>query len=112
FPIIEDAAHAVDSKIDNQYCGSFGKVGIYSFDSIKNIAAGEAGGLTATDESMMERAKKLRYCGIGKSGHDQMKEKPHWWEYDISEVFPKMMPNDLNAAVALAQLNNLEALQQ
>src|SRR5512140_2002038 len=28
-PVIEDAAHAVDSKVDDRYCGSFGAVAIY-----------------------------------------------------------------------------------
>ena len=49
FPIIEDAAHAVDSKLDGRPCGSMGTVGIFSFDSVKNLAMGEAGGVTARD---------------------------------------------------------------
>lgn len=43
-PVIEDVAHAVDSKIDGRSCGSFGAVGVYSFDAIKNLAMGEGGG--------------------------------------------------------------------
>jgi dTDP-4-amino-4,6-dideoxygalactose transaminase len=111
YPVIEDAAHAVDSSIDGKACGSFGEVGIYSFDSIKNIAAGEAGGLTCKTEKMFKRAEALRYSGIGHSGFEQSKTLKKWWEYNILEVFPKYMPNDLTSAVALAQLHKLDKLQ-
>jgi len=111
-PVIEDAAHAVDSKTENGVCGSLGTIGVYSFDGIKNIAAGEAGGLTSSNEEIASMAKSLRYCGIEKSGIQQSKNRDRWWEYDIQEVFPKMMPNDLSSAVALAQLNKLNRLQE
>lgn len=112
FPIIEDAAHAVDSYVDGKACGSLGNIGIYSFDAVKNIAAGEAGGITMRNLDLFDKAKSLRYSGIEKSGFDQSKNKSKWWEYDITDVFPKMMPNDLTSAVALAQLRKLKDLQQ
>jgi len=46
-PIIEDAAHAIDSKIGDVYCGGIGDIGAFSFDGVKNLAIGEAGGITA-----------------------------------------------------------------
>jgi dTDP-4-amino-4,6-dideoxygalactose transaminase len=111
FPVIEDAAHAVDSYIQNKACGSIGDIGIYSFDAIKNIAAGEAGGITAKNETVFKRAENLRYCGISSSAHQQSEKNEKWWEYNIQEIFPKMMPNDLTSAVALAQLDKLDFLQ-
>jgi dTDP-4-amino-4,6-dideoxygalactose transaminase len=65
-PILEDAAHAVDSTLNGKYCGALCDVGIYSFDSVKNLATPEGGGLTAADPKRIERVKHLRYCGIGK----------------------------------------------
>ena len=44
FPVIEDAAHAVDSTIQERACGSLGDVGIYSFDPVKNLTTGGGGG--------------------------------------------------------------------
>ena len=49
-------------------CGNISEIGIFSFDSVKNLAAGEAGGICARDDSLIQEAKKLRYCGIEKSG--------------------------------------------
>ena len=70
FPVIEDAAHAVDSMVGDRYCGSMGDVGIYSFDAVKNLSIGEAGGITTKDARLVDMIKKLRYCGIGKSGFE------------------------------------------
>lgn len=113
-PVIEDAAHAVDSRFPDRACGSVGEVGIYSFDAVKNLTTGGGGGLTARDPSRIERARKLRYCGIGKSGFEAAQSErglERWWEYDITDAFIRMLPSDLSAAIGLAQLDRLDELQ-
>jgi dTDP-4-amino-4,6-dideoxygalactose transaminase len=114
-PIIEDAAHAVDSKYKGVHCGNISDVGIYSFDAVKNLTAGEGGGIASINSEFIERAKMLRYCGIGKSGFDaavsSAKGKNRWWEYNISEPFIKMLPTNIAAGIALAQLNKIDDLQ-
>lgn len=112
FPVIEDAAHAVDSKLGDKCCGSIGTVGIYSFDAVKNLASPDGGGVTARDPVMVARAKTLRYCGIGKSGFEASASKDRWWEYNVTDFFPRFLPNDISAAVALAQLRRLDELQK
>ncbi len=112
FPVIEDAAQAADAYDKAKVCGGIGEVGIYSFDAVKNIAAGEGGGITARDPARMARARLLRYSGIGKSGFEaSVGGKKHWWEYNISEPFIKMNPSDIAAGIALAQLRKLDANQ-
>ncbi|MEK7858378.1 MAG: DegT/DnrJ/EryC1/StrS family aminotransferase [Elusimicrobiota bacterium] len=110
-PIIEDAAHAVDSRRKGAACGGLGEVGIYSFDAIKNLAMGEGGGLTAKDPARVARARQLRYCGIGKSGFEASAKKDRWWEYNVTDFFPKMLPSDISASIGLAQLRKLDAMQ-
>jgi dTDP-4-amino-4,6-dideoxygalactose transaminase len=115
FPIIEDAAHAVDSYYYGKPCGGIADVGIYSFDAIKNLTAGEGGGLATSNVKMIERAKKLRYCGIGKSGFEAATsniKNNRWWEYNISEPFIKMLPTNIAAAIALEQLKKIDKLQE
>ncbi len=111
FPVIEDAAHAVDSRRRGKACGSLGDVGIYSFDAVKNLAMGEGGGLTAGDPARIKRARQLRYCGIGKSGFEASANKDRWWEYHVTDFFPKMLPSDIAASIGLAQLRKLDAMQ-
>lgn len=112
-PIIEDAAHAINSTYNGRLCGTIGDVGIYSYDAIKNLTSGEGGGITARNPKLIERAKVLRYCGIGKSGFDSaMCNKPRWWEYDIQEPFIKMLPTNIAAGIAIAQLDRFDSLQK
>jgi dTDP-4-amino-4,6-dideoxygalactose transaminase len=110
-PVIEDAAHAVDSRKNGKACGGLGDVGIYSFDAVKNLAMGEGGGITARDPRHVARARQLRYCGIGTSGFDASASKQRWWEYNVTDFFPKMVPSDIGASIGLAQLRKLDAMQ-
>ena len=111
-PIIEDAAHAVDSYYKGKVCGGLADVGIYSFDAVKNLAVGEGGGVTAKDSARLERATRLRYCGIGKSGFEASTGgKKRWWEYAITEAHIKMNPSDIAGAIGVAQLAKLDDLQ-
>lgn len=112
YPVIEDAAHAVDSTHKGRACGAIADVGIYSFDAVKNLTTGEGGGLTARDPERMKAARLLRYCGIGKSGFEASANKERWWEYHIGAVFPKMLPNDIAASIGLAQLRKLDSMQR
>ena len=111
-PIIEDAAHAVYSKYKKKHCGTIGSVGIYSFDAVKNLTTGEGGGITVKKKELLTRIKKLRYCGVGKSGFENSSTKKNWWEYDISEPFIKMLPNNISASIGLAQLKKIDKLQK
>lgn len=113
FPVIEDAAHAVDSTYEGRPCGSLGDVGIFSFDAVKNLTAGSGGGLTAQSPTISMGVRELRYCGIGGSGHRASSQgKSRWWETPITEPFLKLIPSDLNAAIGLAQLKRLPELQR
>lgn len=114
-PVIEDAAHAVSSSYKGKSCGGISDIGIFSFDSVKNLAVGEGGGLCVNSDALIERAKRLRYCGIGKSGFEaamsSSKGNPRWWEYHIGEPFIKMLPTNVAAAIGLGQLDRLATLQ-
>ena len=115
YPVIEDAAHAVDSIYKGKPCGTIGEVGIFSYDAVKNFTVGEGGGLTAKKPDNLARAKILRYCGIGKSGFDSAissaGNKNRWWEYNIQEPFIKMLPTNLAAGIGLGQLEMIDELQ-
>lgn len=111
YPVIEDAAHAVCSKYNGKQCGTIGTVGIFSFDAVKNLTTSEGGGITVKNKTMLNRIKKMRYCGIGKSGFENSSNKKNWWQYDISEPFIKMLPSNVTASIGLAQLNKIDYLQ-
>lgn len=58
-PIIEDAAEALGSKYSDQYCGTFGKFGILSFNGNKIITTSGGGALISNDEAAIEKARFL-----------------------------------------------------
>ena len=113
YPVIEDAAHAVDSKYKGRHCGTIGDIGIYSFDAVKNLTTGEGGGMSLKNAAMLERARMLRYCGIGKSGFDSAAggTKDRWWEYRVAEPFIKMLPTNLAACIGIVQLDKIDGYQ-
>lgn len=114
-PVIEDAAHAICSKYKGIQCGAIADVGIYSFDSVKNLTCAEGGGVVTIDQKKIVRAKTLRYCGIGKSGFQNATNtnvNERWWEYNISESFIKMLPNNVSASIGLGQLKKIDFLQK
>jgi aminotransferase len=111
-PVIGDCAHAVDTYILNTHIAKFNDINIFSFDSIKNIACGELGGISSDNEDYSKCFKQLRYCGLIKSGLQASTDKERWWEYELTIPYPKMLPSDLSCAVGIAQLNKLDKLQR
>ena len=114
YPVLEDAAHATCSIYKGIPCGTIGDAGIFSYDAVKNFTVGEGGGFTTKSVQAYQRAKQLRYCGIGKSGFDSISQDSNnrWWEYNITEPFIKMLPTNLNASIGLAQLEKIDSLQE
>jgi aminotransferase len=111
-PVVEDAAHAIDSSLDGTACGTIADVGMYSFDAVKNLATPDGGAITSPDSEWLDHARRLRYCGIGKSGFARAGTGGRWWEMPPGEVFPRTLPNDVSASIGLAQLERLGANQQ
>lgn len=107
-PVVEDCAHSVNTE----GTGYYGDISVWSFDSVKNLAVGEGGGIYIKDDDLFERAKKCRYSGIGKSGFSSINNTDKWWEYDISEVNIKMMPTNISAAIGIEQLKKLQNNQK
>lgn len=118
FPVIEDCAHAIYSDYKGRSCGELGDIGVFSFDSVKNLAVGEGGGIATKNHNFSETARNLRYCGIKKTGfssaigHSKTQKKSLWWEYELSTPFIKMLPTDISASIGIAQLSRRDELQR
>jgi len=99
-PILEDAAEGIGSFYKNKHVGTFGKLGVISFNGNKTITTGGGGIILTNDKNLAKRAKHLTTTA----------KKPHKWEYNFEEVgYNYRMPN-INAAVGIAQLENLPKL--
>jgi dTDP-4-amino-4,6-dideoxygalactose transaminase len=58
-PVIEDAAEALGSKIDNKACGTFGAMGILSFNGNKIITTSGGGALVSNNPEYIQKARFL-----------------------------------------------------
>jgi aminotransferase in exopolysaccharide biosynthesis len=96
--LIEDAAESIGSYYKNIHTGTFGKIGIISFNGNKTITTGGGGIMLFNDEILAERAKYL----------STQAKVPHQWDFFHDEIgYNYRMPN-VNAAIGLAQMENLK----
>jgi dTDP-4-amino-4,6-dideoxygalactose transaminase len=58
-PVIEDAAEALGSSYKNQRCGSFGRIGILSFNGNKIITTSGGGALLSDNAKIIEKVRHL-----------------------------------------------------
>ncbi len=58
-PVVEDAAEALGSTINGKACGTFGEIGILSFNGNKIITTSGGGALIADKEQYVSRARYL-----------------------------------------------------
>ena len=97
-PLVEDAAESLGSKYKGKPTGSFGEVGVFSFNGNKIVTSGGGGAITTNNIEIGERAKFLTTTA----------KQPHQFEYIHNELgYNFRMPN-LNAALACAQLEQLD----
>jgi len=96
--LIEDAAESVGSKYKGRHTGTFGQVGVMSFNGNKIITAGGGGCIVTNDKTLAKKAKHLTTTA----------KVPHKWNFNHDMVgYNYRMPN-LNAALLVAQLENLD----
>ena len=96
--LIEDSAESLGSYYKEQHTGTFGKLGAFSFNGNKIITSGGGGVIVTDDKNLAKRAKHLTTTA----------KVPHSFEYVHDEIgYNYRMPN-LNAALLVAQLEQLE----
>ncbi|TXD49013.1 MULTISPECIES: LegC family aminotransferase [unclassified Polaribacter] len=97
-PIVEDAAESLGSQYKGKPTGGFGEVGAISFNGNKIITCGGGGAIVTNNLVLGEKAKFLTTTA----------KEPHPYEYVHNEIgYNFRMPN-LNAALACAQLEQLD----
>ncbi len=105
--VIEDCAAGVCSSYKGQALGTFGDMGMWSFDAMKILVCGDGAILHFKTPELRQRADKWLYFGLEtKSGYENSVAQK-WWEFDISCFGHRAIMNDVTAAIALEQLKKL-----
>ncbi len=102
--VIEDAACAFDSWINNQHAGTFGDCGCFSFHPRKAITTGEGGMLITNQESLAKHVSQLRDHGASKSDLQRHKEKGGSLLPDFTMRGYNYRMTDLQGALGVCQM--------
>jgi len=106
--VIEDAAQAITSLYKGKVLGTIGDLGTYSFHDTKNITSGEGGLLLVNNIKFHQRAEIIREKGTNRGQFFRGETDKYEWK----DVGSSYLPSELNAAMLLAQLEQLNKLQE
>lgn len=114
--VIEDCAHTAGAMYKGKILGTWGDIGCYSFEEKKLMTTGDGGMMVTNKPELFKDVKAMRWVGIDKdnwktaqSYTDEKRDAMHWF-YEINVLGYKYNMNDLAAAIGLAQLKKLPAM--
>ena len=97
-PVVEDAAHSVEARYRGRRIGSIARATCFSLYATKNVAAGEGGAITTDDDALADELRELR-----------LMRRSHGSLYDVRTAGFKANLADVLAAIALCQLDKIDA---
>ena len=98
--LIEDAAQAIAITNSKKHCGTFGKLGTFSFYADKTITTAEGGFVVTDDENVYEKMLYLRNQGRKKSG-----------SFIHPEIGYNFRLTDIQAALGISQISKLDFIK-
>jgi perosamine synthetase len=98
--VVEDAAESLGSYFKNKHTGSFGKVGIFSFNGNKIITSGAGGMIVTNDEKLAIKAKHITTTA----------KISHPYEYIHDEIGYNYRLTNVAAAIGVAQMENIQPI--
>lgn len=96
--VVEDAAESLGSWRNGRHTGTFGRLGVISFNGNKVITTGGGGMIITNDLALGERLRKLSTTA----------KKPHPWRFFHDETAWNYRLPNLNAALGCAQMTTLD----
>jgi perosamine synthetase len=96
-PVIEDSAESLGSTYKQQHTGTFGLVGILSYNGNKTITTGGGGMIITNDDELAAKARHLSTTA----------KVPHRWEFSHDKIGYNYRLNNVSASIGVAQMEKL-----
>ena len=103
--LIEDCAHSFMGKFKNQFLGTIGDFGTFSFHETKNLVGGQCGAISINNQNFVKRAKIILDKGTDRAFIGNKKRYYSW--KDIGSEFRSA---ELPAALLYSQLIKLNTI--
>ncbi|WP_199739059.1 UDP-4-amino-4,6-dideoxy-N-acetyl-beta-L-altrosamine transaminase [Herminiimonas sp. KBW02] len=110
FSIIEDASHAIGGRYKGEPIGNcrYSDITVFSFHPVKIITTGEGGMVLTNDVKLASHMERLRSHGITRDPSQMTKTPDGPWYYQQIELGFNYRMTDIQAALGLSQLKNLD----
>lgn len=111
FKIIEDASHALGSKIHNFKVGSckYSDLTVFSFHPVKIITTGEGGAILCNNKKLCKKLNLMRTSGINKEiNKEKLKKNGSWYYEQVSNGYNYRM-SEMSAALGYSQLKKINS---
>jgi dTDP-4-amino-4,6-dideoxygalactose transaminase len=101
--VIEDAAHAIGTKVGDRWVGTISAATCFSFYATKNLPIGEGGMITTDDPDLADYARQVRLHGMSRDAWKRYLPGSSWrYQVDVAGIKANM--TDVQAAIGRAQL--------
>ncbi len=108
--LIEDAACSPASSVGGRACGTFGDIGVWSFDSAKVLTMAEGGALYVASPELRDRLRPRLQLGLASVPGVLSPKSSRWWEFDVHMAGRKAQISDIAATMGRVQLRRLPEL--
>lgn len=112
-PIVDDAAHALVSRVDGNTVGAQGATAtVFSFYVTKPLCTGNGGMVVTNDDHLAKELRSLRLHGMSRDMRARYNSPGSAWDYDIQRPGWKANMTDMAAAMGIVQLDRLAEMQR
>jgi dTDP-4-amino-4,6-dideoxygalactose transaminase len=101
--VVEDAAHAIGTRVGDRWVGTISAATCFSFYATKNLPIGEGGMITTADPDLADFARQVRLHGMSRDAWKRYLPGSGW-RYEVDEAGIKANMTDVQAAIGRGQL--------
>ena len=106
--LIEDNANSPFSRYNNISTGTFGDLGVWSFDAMKILVTGDGGLIYSKNQEYINKLERLTYLGLETSSGLSSTIDKKWWQFEVSTAGRRSITNDISSAIGIEQLKKVD----